>query len=139
MKAHDPEIREVFRDEEDVTYPAPDKKLSDWSAEDIMDNVRRYWNLDGPLPIPHAWPDHSCPFGHRPVQFRHWQFHEAPRGPRARVPYRCDVSFKCGECSMVWVQAPALDEDTYNRMTENLTANRRVAWSMAAELMDIDY
>jgi len=67
-----------------------------FTAAEIMERVKRFWDLSGPFPLP-KWAV-ACPVcGFQDVLIKQCKFHV-----RAENKYRCDVMFKCATCSAVW-------------------------------------
>lgn len=72
----------------------------DLDAGQVLAAVEARWDLTGPFPIPRGtWL--RCPVcGAGDPQPRYWRFWERSGTPTIR--YRCDVSFKCVDCSALY-------------------------------------
>lgn len=107
-----------------MTFPA-------LSPDRVLAAVRERWDLSGPLPVPRGeWL--ACPVcrSGRP-QPRYWLWHRKSSG--TPLPFRCDVAFKCVECSAGWVHGVAVDEDTYRRRA--VKERRRIEWREARRML----
>lgn len=71
---------------------------------DSLDKVSERWDLTGLLPIP-KWnlKCDQCGKTHEDgaIQLRSWSFAVVPWG-KSKNTHRCDVSFKCRECSLIF-------------------------------------
>lgn len=98
--------------------PTPDavrRLYCDLTADEIHARVAESWDLAAPLPTPGPWL--CCPCcSATELQARFWRFHLREGG---RIPWRCDVSFKCCRCSLVFTFGVALDEATFARHVPN--------------------
>lgn len=102
------------------------------SAVEVMAAVTARWDLAGVLPVPRGeWL--ACPVcrAGRP-QPRYWRWHRRSGTPT--IPGRCDVSFKCVDCSAVWTHGVPIDADTFERRATKV--NRQIWWREARTLMD---
>lgn len=117
---------------------------SDWpelTAEQILEAVSARWWL---LPLPHPRGDWlRCPVCRsRRVQPRQWRLGRRDRGdgpeaPAHRLSYRCDVSYKCTECSAVWPHGVPLTRAQALRIDPAARTGVRVwHWRDAAGLFD---
>ena len=102
-------------------------------ADEVLAASHSRWDLGGVVPIPReGWL--VCPICGTPdPQPRYWRFHE--RSGEPTVAYRCDVSFKCLSCAMVWVHGVALDQDAWNRRPPRLGI-RQIHWRDAQRLLE---
>lgn len=93
-------------------------------AEQVHERVAARWDLSGPAPVPYpGWM--ACPVCRcEQIQIRWWKWHVRP--PKATVPWRCDVSIKCTDCSALWTHGIPVPEDVFSRCARNL--RRTVAW-----------
>lgn len=91
--------------------------------------MRGRWDIDGVLPVPlPGWL--ACPVCRaEEIQAREWMFH-VRKGSHAN-PYRCDVSFKCCDCSAVWWHGVAVPQ----AMFDARKSAARIDWRRARELL----
>ena len=83
------------------------------SKDQILKRVEESWDLSGDFPMPKDII--KCPVcGSKEIQARFWAFHLSS-DPHSRVPYRCDVSFKCTRCSAIWIHGIAIPEEMYKK------------------------
>lgn len=81
--------------------------ISRFAPDDVHARVAKRWDFNGPLPQPTpGWL--RCPIcGDEQPTPRYWRFHQRPA---SSVRWRCDVSFKCTDCSHVWVHGIPLPD-----------------------------
>ncbi len=86
------------------------------TAEDIMARVAARWDLSAPLPVPRpGWL--RCPVCRAPdVIPKEWRTIRIREPAGHRFPFRCDVSFKCLDCSAVWVHGLPFDDVSGRRL-----------------------
>ncbi len=99
-----------------VTHLFPDAYAEE-DKETILARVQERWDLDGELPIP-KW-DVTCPscqakMSDHNLQGRIWNLHKRNDGA-SKIPFRCDVSFKCRICSFVMVYGVIITEEMYGK------------------------
>ncbi len=100
-----------------------------------MAKVRCFWDLSGSLPVPvPGWL--VCPIcSSGDLLLREYRIgrRNEPRGAELRrLPYRCDVSIKCLDCSAVWLHGIPLDEATGHRINPTADSVKVVHWREAA-------
>lgn len=105
----------------------------DLDAGQVLEATSARWDLSGPLPVPHpGWL--VCPVcGGTSIQPRFWRFHERSGKPTVRG--RCDVSFKCTLCAVVWIHGVALDVDAWERRKPT-RVNVKVHWREARDIIE---
>ena len=82
-----------------------------FDPETVLKRVQEKWDLSGDFPLP-KW-DIRCPVCGSPhVQARNWQFAYQYNSP---TKYRCNVSFKCTECSAVWIHGVVITEEMFRK------------------------
>lgn len=84
------------------------------SEQEVLARVQRVWDLSGEQPE-HRPGLIKCPACRASdIQQRHTRFflrrHKMDPEQHAS-PYRCDVSFKCRVCSMVWLHGVVVPKD----------------------------
>lgn len=96
--------------------------------DNVLDRVRESWDLDRELPVPKF--DLQCPICNcGQIQLRQYSFHYRHK-TGSRNPYRCDVSFKCTQCSLVWTHGVVVPEAMYKRHE-----NEMIHWREAKEIL----
>ena len=79
------------------------------TPEQLAARVAEKWDLTGRLPFP-KW-EVLCPTCRSPHQkLRYWKFHTYLTAEKT-TPYRCDVGFKCRECSYVYIFGVATNRE----------------------------
>ena len=79
----------------------------------VHDAVARHWDLSGPYPVPVGrWIWCRVCGTDRAPQARWWRWHLRTAGT---IGHRCDVAFKCVECSAVWQFGIPVPEAYYRR------------------------
>ncbi len=79
------------------------------SPAEVRTRVERRWDLSGPFPAP-RWTI-ECPCCRSTeVRLRQCSFHKREQSP---APHRCDVSFKCTDCSLAFSFGVPIPERMY--------------------------
>ena len=105
------------------------------SKEEILNRVEEAWDLSGDFPLPKV--PIKCPVcGSGEIQARNWIFHLARDPSISRVPYRCDVSFKCTRCSAVWVHGIAIPEKIYRKHVKTGEKQRGYYWREVKKILE---
>lgn len=83
-----------------------------WPDEhpDALSRVQAHWDLSGPFPVPRFTPVCSQDAPH-PTVIRGCIFHQRSGG------YRCDVMFKCVDCSNTIAFGVVIDKEMWHRAT----------------------
>lgn len=105
---------------------------------DGLERTQEAWILD---PLPHPRFDLACPVCKRgstrfgTVMIRGWKYHDRQtKHANQDRTRRCDVSFKCIECSAVWVHGLVVTERHYQeRAQERRDWHWRLGMQMIAE------
>jgi hypothetical protein len=83
-----------------------------YAPEDACARVAQMWDISGPFPLP-RW-EMGCLCGAMAseggIQIRSWQFMTQANRPH---PWRCNVSTKCTQCSLVLMYGLIIPEDYY--------------------------
>lgn len=104
--------------------------FAELAVDEVHAAVAARWDLSGPLPTPRdGWL--RCPVcAAQRLQIRHWHWHTRDN---ATVPHRCDVAFKCADCSAVWLHGVPVPPDYWYR---NATAAARVGWRDGRRMLE---
>lgn len=105
----------------------------------------RFWDLTGPLPVPRFMPRCSSCGAPDPAKTGRAdprlvpivrQFSFQKRNPRTGTshPWRCDVSFKCVCCGLVWTHGLPIPKSMYEKHTNQRFVFRR----KAREILGVD-
>jgi hypothetical protein len=83
----------------------------DASADDILSEVEKNWDLDLPLPVPRFEP--LCVCGNSEWHARLWLFWDRTAGGTVhhRIGHRCDMSLKCASCGQVVIWGLPLPDE----------------------------
>lgn len=103
--------------------------------DEVLARVERRWDTSGVLPVPRGDWVHCPMCGSRDMHLRWWRFFERPGGT---VRHRCDVSFKCTDCSLV--QYPfgvPLPPEAWRRWQQSRLPSR-VEWRQGREYIEGD-
>lgn len=87
-------------------------ELTDKQKE-LLDRVARRWHLDGRVPLPKGeWMYcGACGAGPPSQHLRSWRFGQYGENAEKTWRYRCDVAFKCTDCSLVYVFGVATPQE----------------------------
>lgn len=106
----------------------------DHYAEGRDQRVDLHWDLRWPAPVPREIPPCPvCPDG-RAVA-KDWRFHSVAVAGSPR-PWRCDVRFKCVDCSAVWQHGVAIPEAMYRHGMSRFGENRTASWRKIREWLE---
>ena len=107
------------------------------SKEEILKRVEDAWDLSGDFPMPKD--AIRCPVcGSKEIQARSWSFFPSP-DPNSRIPYRCDISFKCTRCSAVWIHGVAIPKEMYKKhasLEPGKRASVRYSWREVKKILE---
>ena len=108
------------------------------SKEEILKRVEETWDLSGDFPLPKD--TIRCPVcGSEEIQVRDWIFHLSADPSVSRVPYRCDVNFKCTRCSAIWTHGIAIPEEMYKKhasLEPGKHASVRYSWREVKKILE---
>lgn len=106
-------------------------RFPDLGADEVLDRVGARWDLDQPVPVPIGdWL--ACPVCRTPEpQPRYWLFLD--RSGHA-IAYRCDIGFKCTDCSAVWVHGLAIPERVFRPWRKRV--GKRIDWREAKQRLE---
>lgn len=97
----------------------------------VEERVNTAWDTSGRVPVPRR--QFYCPVCRSSYLLaKDFRFHEKKRGNPSN-PYRCDVQFKCCDCSMVWAHGVRLSAEEWRRrpQTQGL-----ISWREAKKLLE---
>lgn len=98
------------------------------SPAQLLERVERRWDLSGPVPVP-RW-DVECPSCRgTEVALRQCSFHYRHK-TGSKSPWRCDVSFKCLECSLTFTFGVPVPQGMYEAVP------RTLGWREVKELLE---
>ena len=82
-----------------------------YTLEQVETRVRGFWDLSNGFPMPRN--TLLCPVCRSPeVGIKHCRFFKVNHKPKT-TPYRCDVSFKCFNCSAVWMHGVPVPKEAF--------------------------
>jgi hypothetical protein len=102
-----------------------------FTTEEILERVNRHWDLTYSLPIPkfdlECWVCKS-----NDILLRQWTFHDRAKRTGSKYGCRCDASFKCTECSLVWVHGVLVPKEMFDKYKDK----RLVTWRKGKEILE---
>lgn len=82
----------------------------DFTKKEVLERVKRFWELTGPFPIPKQ--PVLCPVCRSDeTMIKNCGFFK-----RKPEDYRCDVTFKCTVCSNVWTHGVVVPKEMSEKM-----------------------
>ena len=102
-------------------------------SADICAATRSHWTTTNGVPLP-AGDWLHCPICDSPPQARWWQWHTRPAGHT--IPWRCDISFKCTGCAMVWFHGIALTKKQWQSRPFPGRDATRIKWREVKAVVD---
>ena len=108
------------------------------SKEQILKRVEEAWDLSGDFPMPKDII--RCPVcGSKEIQAQVWAFHRSSTPNISRIPYRCDIGFKCTRCSAIWTHGVAIPEEMYKKhasLEPGKRASVRYSWREVKKILE---
>jgi hypothetical protein len=102
-----------------------------FTTEEILERVNKYWDLSCSLPFPKF--DLGCSVCKSDeILLRQWLFHDRSKRTGSKHGYRCDVSFKCTQCSFVWVHGILVPKEMFEKYRDK----RMVTWRKVKEILE---
>ena len=96
------------------------------SKRAIKDNIHKFWDLSQVFPTPRR--PIRCPVCREQTAIiKGYFFFEHPGKKLDRIPFRCDVTFKCTYCSAVWPHGLVIDKEYFDAIGPKKTYSWREA------------
>lgn len=83
-----------------------------FSDEEVSERVNRMWDLSNKVPFP-KFKMRCSVCGSDEILYKHAKIHNNPKQFGSKSPYRADCSFKCTNCSNVWVHGVKIPESMF--------------------------
>ena len=105
-----------------------------FSEKEVLERVKRAWDLSTDFPIPKF--RIICPIcKSEAIQARNWQFQYRDVGG---CKYRCNVSFKCTQCSHAWVHGVVIPEELFRKHVRgNVHQTKLYHWREVKKMLEI--